>query len=79
MLYGHVTSRMTAIHDVETRAEIYVPRPPEQVFDFAVACDTFPRILHKMGPVPGIAKAEMVDAPTPRSGARRRVTMTDGT
>ncbi len=63
---------------VETRAEIHVPQPPEQVFDFAVACDTFPRILHKLGPLPGIVNAEMVDAPAPRLGARRRVTMSDG-
>ena len=62
---------------LHARAEIHVPRPPATVFDFAVACETFPRVLHPLGPIPGIAKAEMIDAPAPRTGARRRITMTD--
>ncbi len=63
---------------ISERAEIHVPRPVEQVFDFSVACETFPRVLHPLGPIAGIAKAEMVDAVSPRTGARRRIHMTDG-
>jgi hypothetical protein len=63
---------------LRARAEVHVPKPPEAVFDFATACETFPRILLPLGPVPGIAKAEMLGAGAPRAGARRRIGMTDG-
>ena len=61
-----------------TRAEVHVPLPPERVFDVAVACETFPRILRPLGPIPGIAQARMLDAPGPATGARRRIELTDG-
>ncbi len=59
-------------------ATVHVPRPIEEVFDFSVACETFPRVLRPLGPIAGVAKAEMIDAPAPRTGARRRIQMTDG-
>jgi uncharacterized protein YndB with AHSA1/START domain len=61
-----------------TRAEIEIARSPGEVFDLAASCDGFPRFLHPLGPVPGVAGAEMLDASAPKPGARRRVRMTDG-
>lgn len=63
---------------IAERAQIHVPRPIEEVFDFSVACETFPRVLQPLGPIAGVAKAEMIDAPAPKTGARRRIHMTDG-
>lgn len=63
---------------IEVRAAIDVARPPEEVFDFAVACETFPRILHKLGPIPAITHLEMLDGRPLETGARRRVELGDG-
>jgi len=61
-----------------TRARIQVPRPPDQVFDFAVSTESFPRMMQPLGPIPGIVSMEMQGGARPARGARRRVTMTDG-
>jgi hypothetical protein len=55
-----------------------VARAPERVFDFAVACETFPRVLLPLGPLPGVSGAEMQGGVAPAPGARRRIRMTDG-
>ena len=57
--------------EIATRTELHVPLPPEAVFDRAVACETFPRILLPLGPIPGVARAEMLDGGEPKAGARR--------
>src|SRR5262245_35546230 len=61
-----------------TRAEIEVARPVERIFDFAVACETFPRVLLPLGPLPGVSGAEMLDGAEPKPGARRRILLSDG-
>lgn len=63
---------------IETSAEIEVAKPPELVFDFAVACESFPRVLLPLWPVPGITGAEMLDGAEPKPGARRRIQLSDG-
>jgi len=63
---------------VSARAEEHVSRPPEQVFDFATACETFPKVLLPLGPVAGIAHADLLDGDGLRTGARRRIVLTDG-
>jgi hypothetical protein len=64
--------------EIATRTEQHVPLPPEAVFDRAVACETFPRILLPLGPIPGVARAEMVGGGEPKAGAQRRIELTDG-
>jgi hypothetical protein len=56
-----------------------VAEPPETVFDFAVACETFPRVLLALGPLPGIVRAEMRDGAAPAPGALRSIYLSDGT
>ena len=63
---------------IETRAEIEVAKPREEVFDFAVACETFPRVLLALGPLPGVAQARMRDGADPKPGALREIGLTDG-
>ena len=63
---------------ISARVEEHVPRPPEQVFDFATACETFPKVLIPLGPVAGIAHADLLDGDRLRTGARRRIVLTDG-
>ena len=63
---------------ISARAEEHVPRPPEHVFDFATACETFPKVLLPLGPVAGIAHADLLDGAPLRTGARRRIVLTDG-
>jgi hypothetical protein len=64
--------------EISTRTEIHVPRPAEVVFDRAVACETFPRILRPLGPIPGVARAELPGGGEAKPGARRRIELTDG-
>jgi len=64
--------------EISTRSEVHVPRPPEVVFDRAVACETFVRILRPLGPIPGIARAEILGDGQLRAGAQRRIELTDG-
>lgn len=61
---------------LSTRARVHVPRSPEQVFDIAVR--ELPALLQKYGPIPGVDHIEMLEGAQPVTGARRRVTMTDG-
>jgi uncharacterized protein YndB with AHSA1/START domain len=78
-VYGRRADRRRArTLQLANRAEIEIARPIEEVFDLACACDGFPRFLFPFGPIPGVASSAMVDAPTPKPGARRDVHMTDG-
>jgi hypothetical protein len=63
---------------LHTVAKVSIPRPVEQVFDFAVACDNFARMMQPLPPIPGVAGCELIDAAEPATGVQRRVTMTDG-
>lgn len=62
---------------LETHAKIFVPKPPEEVFDYATADGTFEKVLRPLGPIPGIVSIA-VDGGGPQvTGSKRRVTMTD--
>jgi hypothetical protein len=63
---------------LSVQAAVEVPRSAEEVFDFATSCEGFPRFIHPLGPIPGIARAEMLGAAAPKPGAQRRIHMTDG-
>lgn len=64
---------------LSTAASITIAKPRQQVFDFCTNNDTFERLLRPLGPIAGIAKAELRDGQTLRTGARRTITMTDKT
>jgi hypothetical protein len=63
---------------IETGTEIEVARPQAEVFDFAVACETFPRVLLAFGPLPGVTKAVMRGDAVPAAGALREIQLSDG-
>jgi uncharacterized protein YndB with AHSA1/START domain len=60
------------------RASVDIPKPADQVFDFATSCEGFPRFIWAYGPIPGITRAEMVAGQAPKAGAERHVHLTDG-
>lgn len=57
---------------------VEIPRPADQVFDFATSCEGFPRFIAAYGPIPGITRAEIVGGGTPQTGVERHIHMTDG-
>src|SRR5262245_9170014 len=63
---------------VETSASTEVPRPLEATFDFATAADSFAKVLHPLGPIPGIRGAEIVGGGEAKTGCRRLIYMSDG-
>jgi len=63
---------------LSAHASVEIPRPAAEVFDFASSCEGFPRFIGPYGPIPGIARAEMVNGAAPKAGAERRIHMTDG-
>ncbi len=60
------------------RVAIDIARPREEVFDYLVNAQTFPKILHKHRLITGIAGAEMVDNAQLSVGAQRLIHLTDG-
>lgn len=63
---------------VETRAEVFIPKAPEVVFDRAFAVEAFARLLGPKAPIPGVDRVELLDGATVvAAGVRRNVTMTD--
>jgi len=64
--------------NVSARADIEIRRAADDVFDLAASCEGFPRFIHRLGPIPGVTHAELVDAAVPKSGVRRRISTTDG-
>ena len=63
---------------IEVTATVDVDRPRDEAFDFAVACETFPRVLRKLGLIPAIEHVEMVDGQPLATGGQRRVRLGDG-
>ena len=64
---------------LDARVTVYVPRSPQEVFDFAVANENMPGLLRVFGPIPGVIKVELLDGSILSKGARRLVSMSDGT
>ena len=65
--------------ELRTRAAVTIARPRPEVYDFAVANETLARVLVKLGPIPGIARAEFAGGGSSlAAGVQRRVAMTDG-
>jgi uncharacterized protein YndB with AHSA1/START domain len=64
--------------ELVTKAEVEVARAPDLVFDLAVDPRELPRFLKKVGPIPGVVAVEMEGDAAPAAGARRQVTMSDG-
>lgn len=64
--------------NISTAASIVIPKPREEVFDFAVSDDMFESSLRPLGPIAGIAKSQMHEGHVLETGAHRRLTMTDG-
>lgn len=63
---------------LETRAEVFVPKPVEVVFDHAFTVDAFTRFLQPKPPIPGVRSIALEGgATTVATGVRRSVTMTD--
>jgi hypothetical protein len=63
---------------IATGTEIVVPGRREDVFDFACSCETFVKLFRAKGLVGGIVGAEMLDGAKPATGARRRISLDDG-
>jgi uncharacterized protein YndB with AHSA1/START domain len=63
---------------IEAHAEIEIPKPVDEVFALATSCAGFPRFLLRMGPIPAVASAVLVDAAEPKPGGRRRLVLGDG-
>lgn len=63
---------------LKTSTSITIPRPREVVFDYATLCETLVETLRPFGPVAGLAGAEMLDGRPLETGAKRRITMSDG-
>jgi uncharacterized protein YndB with AHSA1/START domain len=64
--------------EISTAASTVIPRPREEVFQFACANATFERHLRPRGPIAGIEKAEMFEGQPLAEGSWRRISMTDG-
>ena len=50
----------------------------ERVFGVATSCASFPRTMRALGPIAGIAHAELAQGHSSDSRGRRLITMTDG-
>src|SRR5688500_8813279 len=55
----------------KTQVSVEIARPREQVFDAATDPEKLPRLMKKVGPIPGVVSVEM------QGPSRRRVTMSD--
>lgn len=62
-----------------TQASVQVPGPPEQAFDMTTRLDGFSRFLAPFGPIPGVRGARIEGGGALSTGARRLVSMSDGT
>ncbi|MGB8332670.1 MAG: SRPBCC family protein [Polyangiales bacterium] len=65
--------------NISTSASVLIPRPREEVFARATDSTNTPETLRPRGPFAGISKVEMLDGQALAKGARRRISMTDGT
>jgi hypothetical protein len=64
--------------EILAEASVVVARPIDEVFDFAVALASQPLILRAAPPIPGVTGIELLDGAVLATGARRRVTLSDG-
>ncbi|MFB2977764.1 SRPBCC family protein [Microseira sp. BLCC-F43] len=62
---------------VQSQASIEIKASPEQVFDFATAVSSLPKVFKGYGVIPAIRSAEIVGGGEMRSGVIRRVTNYD--
>lgn len=62
---------------VQSQASIEIKALPAQVFDFATAVSTLPKVFKGYGVIPAISSAEIVGGGEMREGAIRRVTNSD--
>lgn len=60
------------------RVSVFVPRPPQAVFDYAVANENISQLLQKFGPIPGVSSAHIPPGQSLAAGVHREVAMTDG-
>lgn len=60
-------------------AAIDIPAPVERAFAVATDQERLAQLLLPLGPIPGVLGVELVDAPAPAPGVRRRVRMSDRT
>jgi hypothetical protein len=63
--------------ELRTRTTVTVPQAIEAAFDRAIDSSSFPRVLMRYGPIPGVVSAEELSG-GPAPGSRRRLKMTDG-
>jgi hypothetical protein len=63
--------------DLHTQAQVFVPQPPEAVFDRAQDASVVADALVAWGPIPGVVRVEQL-GDGPGLGARRQVFLSDG-
>ena len=64
---------------INTATSITVPQSRDRIFDASTSSEMLVRALLPYGPIAGVARSEMLDGRPLEQGARRRVTLTDGT
>lgn len=64
--------------DIKTRASVKVPRPVDAVFDFATDPASFSRFMKARAPIPAVTGVTVDGDGVSRTGATRRVAMSDG-
>jgi uncharacterized protein YndB with AHSA1/START domain len=69
----------TAVTNISTSASVLIPRPRAEVFAVATDSTNAAEVLRSRGPFAGVTKVELHEGQTLATGARRRVSMTDGT
>ncbi|NNE19618.1 MAG: SRPBCC family protein [Myxococcales bacterium] len=63
---------------ISTSVSVLVPRPREEVFAVATDSTNAPRTIRSRGPFAGIASVELHEGHTLATGAKRTISMTDG-
>ena len=64
--------------NLTAHAAIDVPKSAEDVFDMTARLDGFSRFLHAFGPIPAVKGAIIEGGGEPATGAKRLVSMSDG-
>ena len=63
---------------ISTSASVVIPRPREEVFQFATDSTNAPNTIRPHGPFAGIRNVEMYEGQSLAKGSKRRIFMTDG-
>ena len=63
---------------ISTSASVVIPRPREEVFQFATDSTNAPNTIRPRGPFAGIRNVEMYEGQSLAKGSKRRIFMTDG-